>query len=70
MQIYIVRDRDLLKFVFSKPPAEVRKSLAEFENDIQKVMNMPDIAIHVYDTQFYAKHDNSLDFSSTRYYYT
>lgn len=66
LQIYIVRDRDLLKFIFSKPPAEVRKTLSEFESAVQESLNNPNVAVHIYDTQFYAKNDNSLDFSSTR----
>ncbi|XP_044726882.1 cadherin-23 [Chrysoperla carnea] len=65
VQIYIVRDRDMLKFIFIKPPAEVRKTLRKFEMDVQNVLEDPQIKLHVYDTQFNLKRDNSLDFSST-----
>lgn len=59
----------MLKFIFIKPPAEVRKTLRKFEMDVQNVLEDPQIKLHVYDTQFNLKRDNSLDFSSTRYVY-
>lgn len=64
LRIFLLRDRDMLKFVFSKPPAEVRKKLEDFEKAVQQALALP-ITVNVYDTQFYAKEDNSLDFSST-----
>ncbi|XP_014206917.1 cadherin-23 [Copidosoma floridanum] len=64
LRIFLLRDRDMLKFVFSKPPVEVRKRLDEFERAVQQALLLP-ISVNVYDTQFYAKEDNSLDFSST-----
>lgn len=64
VRVFLLRDRDMLKFVFSKPPVEVRKTIEEFETAVQKALSLP-ITINVYDTQFYAKEDNSLDFSST-----
>lgn len=64
VKIFLLRDRDMLKFVFSKPPTEVRKSLEEFENAVQQALSLP-VSVNVYDTQFYSKEDNSLDFSST-----
>lgn len=62
--IFLLRDRDMLKFVFSKPPVEVRKTLEDFERAVQQALSLP-ISVNVYDTQFYSKEDNSLDFSST-----
>ncbi|XP_057327404.1 cadherin-23 isoform X2 [Microplitis mediator] len=64
LRIFLLRDRDMLKFVFSKPPAEVRKTLEDFEKAVQQALSLP-ITVNVYDTQFYSKDDNSLDFSST-----
>lgn len=64
LRIFLLRDRDMLKFVFSKPPAEVRKKLENFEKAVQQALSLP-ISVNVYDTQFYSKDDNSLDFSST-----
>lgn len=64
VRIFLLRDRDMLKFVFSKPPVEVRKTLEDFEQAVQQALSLP-ISVNVYDTQFYSKEDNSLDFSST-----
>lgn len=64
LRIFLLRDRDMLKFVFSKPPVEVRKTLEDFEKAVQQALSLP-ITVNVYDTQFYSKDDNSLDFSST-----
>ncbi|XP_001607435.2 cadherin-23 [Nasonia vitripennis] len=64
LRIFLLRDRDMLKFVFSKPPTEVRKKLENFERAVQQALLLP-VSVNVYDTQFYAKEDNSLDFSST-----
>ncbi|XP_017888603.1 cadherin-23 [Ceratina calcarata] len=64
LKIFLLRDRDMLKFVFSKPPVEVRRTLEDFEKAVQQALSLP-IAVNVYDTQFYSKEDNSLDFSST-----
>jgi hypothetical protein len=64
LRIFLLRDRDMLKFVFSKPPVEVRRKLEDFEKAVQQALLLP-ISVNVYDTQFYAKEDNSLDFSST-----
>ncbi|XP_033335314.2 cadherin 74A [Megalopta genalis] len=64
LRIFLLRDRDMLKFVFSKPPVEVRKTLEDFERAVQLALSLP-ISVNVYDTQFYSKEDNSLDFSST-----
>jgi len=62
VRIFLLRDRDMLKFVFSKPPVEVRKTLEDFEKAVQQALTLP---ISVNDKQFYSKEDNSLDFSST-----
>lgn len=64
LRIFLLRDRDMLKFVFAKPPVEVRKTLEDFERAVQHALSLP-ISVNVYDTQFYSKEDNSLDFSST-----
>ncbi|KAJ1528348.1 hypothetical protein ONE63_006768 [Megalurothrips usitatus] len=64
VKVFVVRDRALLKFVFSKAPADVRRSLPEFQRLVEKALLLP-VQLNVYDTQFYAKQDGSLDFSST-----
>lgn len=56
----------MLKFVFVKPPTEVRRILREFEQAVQEILHPhQQMKLHVYDTQFHMKRDNSLDFSST-----
>jgi len=64
IKIFIVRERGLLKFVFSRPPADVRQTLSQFRQDIEKALAVP-ASLNIYDTQFHAKVDGSLDFSST-----
>lgn len=64
IKIFVLRDRDLLKFVFSKPPTDVRRVLNEFQKEVEKALLLP-VSLNIYDTQFYAKEDGSLDFSST-----
>ncbi|PSN50227.1 hypothetical protein C0J52_07794 [Blattella germanica] len=65
IKIFVLRDRDLLKFVFSKPPTDVRRVLNDFQKEVEKALLLP-VSLNIYDTQFYAKEDGSLDFSSTR----
>lgn len=65
----MLRDRDLLKFVFSKPPTDVRRILNDFQREVEKALLLP-VTLNIYDTQFYAKEDGSLDFSSTRFGYS
>jgi hypothetical protein len=62
----VLRDRDLLKFVFSKPPTDVRRVLNAFQREVERALLLP-VSLNIYDTQFYAKEDGSLDFSSTRF---
>ncbi|KDR10809.1 Cadherin-23 [Zootermopsis nevadensis] len=64
VKIFVLRDRDLLKFVFSKPPTDVRRVLNDFQREVEKALLLP-VSLNIYDTQFYAKEDGSLDFSST-----
>ncbi|KAJ9597159.1 hypothetical protein L9F63_026952, partial [Diploptera punctata] len=65
VKIFVLRDRDLLKFIFSKPPTDVRRMLGDFQKEVEKALLLP-VSLNIYDTQFYAKEDGSLDFSSTR----
>ncbi|KAF6205675.1 hypothetical protein GE061_019848, partial [Apolygus lucorum] len=64
VKVYVVRDRGLMKFVFSIPPGEVRMALPDFKNEVEQVLGSP-VALNVYDTQFLSKRDGSLDFSAT-----
>ncbi|KFM59095.1 Cadherin-23, partial [Stegodyphus mimosarum] len=64
VKIYILQDRDLLKFVFYKRPNEVREIIPEFEKALKLAVAQP-ISLNIYDTNFYARNDGSLDFEST-----
>ncbi|CAB0037958.1 unnamed protein product [Trichogramma brassicae] len=65
LRVFLLRDRDMLKFVFSRPPTEVRERLEAFEREVREALLLPQVQVNVYDTQFYAKEDSSLDFSAT-----
>ncbi|RZF46512.1 hypothetical protein LSTR_LSTR009294 [Laodelphax striatellus] len=64
IKIFVVRERGLLKFVFGRPPADVRQNLVDFRHDVEKALALSG-SLNVYDTQFHSKPDGSLDFSST-----
>lgn len=64
VKIYILQDRDLLKFVFYKRPNEVRELISSFEKDLKSAVAQS-ISLNIYDTNFYARSDGSLDFEST-----
>lgn len=63
--IYVVRDKSLLKFVFSRPPMEANSFLPEFAGRLQSKLNESDVVISVFDAQVLSKPDQSYDFSST-----
>jgi hypothetical protein len=62
--VFILRDSELLKFVFAKPMSDVRRSIPQFQKDVENTL--PETAqLNLYDTQFFSKKDGSLDFSTT-----
>jgi len=63
--VFIVKDRGLLKFVFTRPPNVVGHYIKKFKEDVEKSLGIPQASLNLYDTQFYSKNDGSLDFSST-----
>lgn len=66
MQVYVIRERGLLGFVFSKTPTEVREYLPLFKNELENVLAIPSMKLNVFETRFYSKEDGSVDFSKTR----
>ncbi|KAG8185454.1 hypothetical protein JTE90_022385 [Oedothorax gibbosus] len=64
VKIFVLKDRDLLKFVFYKRPNEIRELIPEFEKALKLAVAQP-ISLNIYDTNFYARNDGSLDFEST-----
>ncbi|XP_050441705.1 cadherin-23 [Adelges cooleyi] len=65
IRVYVVKDRGLLKFVFSRPPNVVGHHIQKFKDDVEKALGSSRATLNLYDTQFYSKTDGSLDFSST-----
>lgn len=65
LRIFIIRDKSLLRFVFSKPPAEINGVIHEFAKKIQAHLISSDLELSVFDAQVLNKPDHSLDFSST-----
>lgn len=63
--IYIVRDKSILKFVFSRPPMETRNLLSDFAEKLHSKLNESDVTISVFDAQVLSKPDQNYDFSST-----
>ncbi|XP_059471449.1 cadherin-23 [Neocloeon triangulifer] len=64
IRVFVWRDTELLKFVFAKPLAEVRRSLPQFASDLEH--SLPDAAkLNIYDTQYLIKKGGSIDFSTT-----
>lgn len=63
--MFVVKDRGLLKFVFTRPPNVVGHYIKKFKKDVEKSLGISHASLNLYDTQFYSKDDGSLDFSST-----
>lgn len=69
VKIFVIRDKSLLRFVFTKPAAEVEAIVDEFAKQVQAELRGAEIELYILDTKVLTKADNSLDFSSTRYLY-
>lgn len=54
-----------MKFVFTKPPPDVKPMLTDFRQSVEQSLDLP-LTLNLYESQFYSK-DGALDFSSTRY---
>ncbi|XP_063702044.1 cadherin-23 [Culicoides brevitarsis] len=65
LKLFVIRDKSLLRFVFSKPPTEITNVLSEFTSKVRKVLKQHDLELSVFDAQVLHKSDHSLDFSST-----
>ena len=55
-----------MKFVFTKPPPDIRPMLAEFWASVEQSLDLP-LTLNLYESQFYSRDDGALDFTSTRY---
>lgn len=65
LKIFIIRDKSLLRFVFTKPPIDVRTNIAEFNEHLQKKLSASALELHLFTPEAQVKSDFSLDFSST-----
>lgn len=66
VKVFIIRDKSLLRFVFAKPPSEVKVFIDEFGQRVQQELRAHDIEFNILDTQVLTKPDQSLDFTATR----
>lgn len=66
VKIYVIRDKSLLRFVFGKPPAEVKDFVDEFGQAVQAKLKTSELELNILDTKVLTKADQSLDFTSTR----
>lgn len=53
-----------MKFVFTKPPPDIKPMLAEFRSSVEESLDLP-LTLNLYESQFHARDDGALDFSST-----
>ncbi|XP_050735767.1 cadherin-23-like [Eriocheir sinensis] len=64
VMIYVLRDSDLLRFVFRLTPGEVRRRLNTFSKDVESVLPVA-ASLNIYETAYYSEADGAIDFSST-----
>ena len=63
-QAVVVRDSDLMRFVFDAPPGEVRPKLSIFKHQVEE--SLPVLAsLAIYDTVYYTDGNGAIDFSKT-----
>lgn len=66
VKIYVTRDKSLLRFVFGRPPTEVKEYIDEFGRAVQSRLKTSGLEVNILDTNVLTRVDQSLDFSSTR----
>ena len=67
LQIYVLQDTDLMRFVFDNDPSTVQKRLSEFSDELGRLYRPQPLKFNIYETEFYSQVDGSLDFGRTRY---
>lgn len=67
LKIFVIRDKSLLRFVFTRPAADIENGIKEFGELVQAKLKRNDLELYILDTQVLIKEDHSLDFSSTRF---
>lgn len=66
VRIFVIRDKSLLRFVFAKPPTEVKEFIDEFSTAVQARLTSSELELDILDTKVLTKSDQTFDFSSTR----
>ena len=66
VQIYVLQDTDLMRFVFDNDPSTVQKRLPEFSDELGRLYRPQPLKFNIYETEFYSQVDGSLDFGRTR----
>lgn len=65
IKIFVIRDKSLLKFVFSRPASEIQTNVKPFELKIKEKLKPLSLDLHILDTQVLTRADYTLDFTST-----
>ena len=66
LQINVLQDTDLMRFVFDNDPSTVQKRLPEFAAELRRFYSPRPLIFNMYETEFYSQGDGSLDFGRTR----
>lgn len=65
LKIFVIRDKSLLKFVFSRPASDIQNNIRPFQEKIKEKLKPLGLDMHILDTQVLTRPDFSLDFTST-----
>lgn len=64
VKIFIIRDKSIMKFTFSRPPMDISPVLSEFSKKLQDKLGN-ELKLSIFDAQLLSKPDRSFDFSSS-----
>lgn len=65
VKVFIVRDKSLMKFIFSRPPIEMEQLMTDFALKLRNNLNGTGMEFSMFDSQVLSKPDQIYDFSST-----
>lgn len=65
VKVFVIRDKSLLRFVFTRPASEVEGVVEEFARRVQSELRQSELELTILDTQVFTRNDHSLDFSAT-----
>lgn len=64
LQVYVLQDTELMRFVFDRDPNFVSQRIDAFQEDLGTLFPQP-LKFHLYENEFYSKVDGSIDFGRT-----